>query len=213
MEGSLDRVPDGVEPLVGYRAWTYALDGPSASLHPVGGHVDDDPDAPNPWAGAEAGWVVATCKDTNLDPDYLDEIEALAGCQIDRSRFHDPGDVPGEECTCGFYSAKTLLALLEMVGFSRDTPGKTAACMLGRVELSGKIVEHDFGYRAERARIAELIPFEADLAIGTHLATTLGVALGDPVRLRPYVPTSDPIPPPPEGPSTPRLRVGDWVAA
>jgi hypothetical protein len=82
--------------------------------------------------------------------------------------------------------------------------------ILGRVELAGKIIEHDDGYRAQKARIAELIPIEGDEPNGMRLAALLGVTLGDPVAV-----VRLPSPPsrwlPPDGPSTPRLRVRDWV--
>ena len=82
--------------------------------------------------------------------------------------------------------------------------------IFGRVELAGKIIEHDDGYRAQRARIAELNPVEGDDRNGFHLAALLGLPIGDP---GPVVATLSPNPPwsPPEGPSTPRLRVREWV--
>ena len=80
----LDRIPDGIEPIVGYRGWIYALHGTRPQLHPMRpcGHAT----GPSPWDGAESGWVFASCA---ADPG-------------------DPEHVPGWSCTCGFYATKNL---------------------------------------------------------------------------------------------------------
>jgi hypothetical protein len=210
MHGSSDRIPDGIEPLVGYRAWAYQIEGTSASLYPpVSGTLANVP-APNPWAGAESGWVVASCWRTSFDHEELD------GVPIDRSHLDGHGEVPEELCECGFYSMKTLPSLLETAGIARcmiQARDEQLGCILGRIQLAGKIVEHDLGYRAERARIAQLIPFEDDLENGLRLARMLGVPLGDPVACDgPDMPTPDPTQPsPPDGSSSVRRRVCDWV--
>jgi hypothetical protein len=49
--------------------------------------------------------------------------------------------------------------------------------VLGRVELAGKVIEHSLGYRAERARIAELISIEEDRRSAGELALRLGLPL------------------------------------
>ena len=54
--------------------------------------------------------------------------------------------------------------------------------VLGRILLSGKVIEHDFGYRAERARIAELIPFRGSERSVMVLAHRLGVGMGSAVE-------------------------------
>jgi hypothetical protein len=54
--------------------------------------------------------------------------------------------------------------------------------VLGRVLLSGKVIEHDFGYRAERARIAELIPFRSTERSIMVLADRLGVGMAPAVE-------------------------------
>lgn len=68
-----------------------------------------------------------------------------------------PGDVPHSngKCGrlgCGVYAAKGLDPLLA----PRITPGTTGYAA-GVVELTGKVVEHDLGYRSERAEVVELI--------------------------------------------------------
>ena len=181
-------VPDGIEPIVGFRMWLYTLTGSRPHLYPLSSKGDGV--ASSPWDGSELGWVVASC---GADP-------------------VDPGHVPGWQCTCGFYATRNRSTLEDALFFlvhafaeGRDDSG----WILGRVELAGKIIEHDDGYRAQRARIVELIPIEGDESNGMRLAALLGVALGDPVAVG-----APPPPPrwlPPNGPSTPRLRVRQWV--
>jgi hypothetical protein len=87
----LDRIPDGIEPIVGYRAWVYALHGSRAELHPM--RSLGRPRGPSPWNGAESGWVLASCAADPLDPER----------------------VPGWSCTCGFYATKSLAIAKAMV--------------------------------------------------------------------------------------------------
>lgn len=50
--------------------------------------------------------------------------------------------------------------------------------VFGRVELAGKVIEHETGYRAERARIAELIPTTTDGGVTLSIARRLGLPVG-----------------------------------
>jgi hypothetical protein len=182
----LDRIPDGIEPIVGFRMWFYTLHRSRPQLHPI--RLMGNATCPSPWDGAESGWVDASCAAGPVDPEH----------------------VPGWGCTCGFYATKDLAAF-RMLPILMDLPhADGVGWIFGRVELAGKIIEHDYGYRAQRARIAELNPVEGDERNGFHLAALLGLPIGDPV---PVVATLSPNPPwsPPEGPSTPRLRVSEWV--
>jgi hypothetical protein len=193
MNRSRHRVPDGIEPISAYRAWSYVMQGSRAKLFPLGSFAGLT--APSPWDGAETGWVVATCS-------MADD---------------DPAGVPDEGCTCGFYAVKTLPMLLRMFGQHWDPSFEFEAVLgsiLGRIELAGKIIEHDRGYRAERARIAELIPCEGQQESAGRLASLLALHLGDPVPSNLLLPPPDPPPPrlpPSDGPSPLRLRVRDWV--
>jgi|GEM_PF-3889496 len=58
---------------------------------------------------------------------------------------HTCGTVPGWNCTCGIYATK-----------AEHRWGTGYGPIYGRVELTGNIVEHEQGYRAERARVIEL---------------------------------------------------------
>jgi hypothetical protein len=69
---------------------------------------------------------------------------------------------------------------------SRETDPETSAdhadesygVVFGRVELAGKVIEHETGYRAERAHIAELIPTTTDGGVTRSLARRLELPLG-----------------------------------
>ena len=186
-----DRIPDGIEPIVGFRMWIYAFHGSRAELHPL--RSFGRATGPSPWDGAESGWVFASCAADPVDLEH----------------------VPGWKCTCGFYSMKSATkSWLRSPIPAMDPPcedGVERGWIFGRVELAGKIIEHDHGYRAQLARITELNPLEGDERNGSHLAALLGLPIGDPVPvvempLFPNLPWT-----PPDGPSTPRLRVRDWV--
>jgi hypothetical protein len=79
-----------------------------------------------------------------------------------------PHSVPGEDCSCGFYAMKDLESMLRF-----SAPG----LVLGRVKLAGKVIEYTSGYRAECARIDELISTAADRRSVAKLALRLGLPL------------------------------------
>ena len=98
-----------------------------------------------------------------------------------------PHRVPGEGCFCGFYAMKELDAqLLDAVTMARAAhrSGMEEVFVLGRVELAGKVIEHELGYRAERARIVELIPLRGQEQTVEAIARRAGVSVGRPVRVR-----------------------------
>src|SRR5690606_19181673 len=61
-------------------------------------------------------------------------------------------EVPGWDHTCGIYAVKQRWKLHVF-----DRPGSRHRLVIGVVALSGLVVEHDTGYRAQHARIVELI--------------------------------------------------------
>jgi hypothetical protein len=157
MDGRWTRVPDGIEPLIGYRAWRYWIEPDHVHLCPLAWV----PDAPIPaganrspaddvalaWDGASSHWVTASCRTRGGDPWHF---------------------APVEDCSCGFYAFKELASLVD---------NGWLGVVLGRVELSGKLIEHDWGFRAERARIAELIPLRGTERSVMLLANRLGVPI------------------------------------
>jgi len=187
VDGSSLRIPDGIEPISAFRAWSYTMGSARATLHSLVGGGGEP--GLGPWVGAERGWVTARC----------------------RIGIDHPGGVPDERCLCGFYSLKSLPALLELVGVTIDASESDdeSGVIVGRIQIAGKIIEHDFGYRAERARVAELIPRAANLANDTRLADLLGLPLTDTIPT--IGPPSSPRWLPPDGPSSIRLPVKAWV--
>lgn len=158
MDDPSSRIPDAIEPISAYRAWFYSMERRTARLHPLSGPIQ----TADAWRGAGSTWVTASC--------------SVFGSA--------PHEVPSEACSCGFYSVKELeiaVSLTAMLHLMATRGGRQGMwhdpVVLGRVLLSGKVIEHEFGYRAERARIAELIPFHGTERSIMVLANRLGVGM------------------------------------
>jgi hypothetical protein len=168
-----DRVPDSIEPLVGYRAWSYWEDFGGWSLCPIS---SQDRAA---WDGANRCWVSATCAREmpeweQLTPAMrarLDQLSSKLGYPLESFKG-GPHSIPGEECACGFYAMKEFGEIWDSAG-----PG----LVFGRVQLAGKVLEYTSGYRAERARIAALIPFGGNERPTMRLANDLGLPIEPPI--------------------------------
>lgn len=95
-----------------------------------------------------------------------------------RAECHKCGpDVPGEHCTCGFYSAKTLDHLRSMGYHTYGDVGQV--CVVGRLACWGKVVEGQQGWRTAFAYPAAIyVPFEY-----FRLAKPLAKAYGSQVKL------------------------------
>ena len=177
MQG-LERVPDAIEPLIGYRAWYFAVDRHGGSLFPIG---MPDPSGWSVWDGAQKGWVFATCR-RRADV-RQPRLDALGRCLCRQqvalglrsmlcSDCDDPHLPPGDHCSCGFYAMKTLASVEEPSGPN---------VILGRVEFAGKVIECISGYRVERARIAELTPVVGTEREAMRLADRLALPMTAPV--------------------------------
>jgi len=173
MDDRWNRIPDGIDPIVGYRAWYYTIGQRGARLHPLIRRGSGVPAGVSDWDGASWGWVTATCS------------RGAASWHV----------APEENCTCGFYAMSTLPPVVSACGFrtAEIGPGDTSGVVLGRVELAGKVIEHEWGYRAERARIVELIPFRGTQQSVMILAARLGLPISEPVDMPSGVRT---LPPP-----------------
>ncbi len=152
--------PDLIEPIVGYRAWRYTASERAVQLFPITLTADDLGEE-NAWEGAWSGWVRASCP-------ALDEGTHLA---------------PDEGCSCGFYAMKTPDAVARFTAMTQvrtdaDHTDVSNSVVFGRVDLAGKVIEHETGYRAERARIAELMPTTSDAGLTLSLARRLELPLG-----------------------------------
>ncbi|HEX6579749.1 MAG TPA: hypothetical protein VF195_02620 [Actinomycetota bacterium] len=156
------QAPDLIEPIVGYRLWRHETDRINVRFLPLG--VQDDVTAWKEWDGAWRRWVTASCR-LDSEPD---------------------GDVPNERCTCGFYAMKSpnepeLLMMVSLDG-ARSGSDPQRGIVMGRVHLAGKVIEHDRGYRAERARIVELIPTTEEDAETKTIAIRLGLPLAPAIQ-------------------------------
>jgi hypothetical protein len=88
------------------------------------------------------------------------EGETLARCE-------SAHEAPDLACGCGIHAAREPSAVLSYLR-GRDEPG-TVARVLGRVQLWGRVIEHEGGWRAERARPLEVwLPPELDGALADY---------------------------------------------
>lgn len=88
--------------------------------------------------------------------------------------------VPGEHCSCGFYSAKSLEHLTSMAYHFYDADSKGMFHVIGQVANWGKVIEGSQGWRAEYGYPLKLwVPYEA-----WELAEPLSEAYGVPVELK-----------------------------
>jgi hypothetical protein len=135
-------------------------------------------------------------------PDGIDPITAFRAWHVDSDlRLHSlnhqatwvPGEwisarcsrqrhsAPREGCTCGLYAATDLdevfaVAPIRMLLTSGEH--RSSGAVIGRVQLAGKIIEHDRGYRAEHAWIAEILPISGRGREARVVAERYGVPLG-----------------------------------
>lgn len=143
------RVPDGIQPIVAYRAW----------------HVEE-----------RRGRIVlkGAAYRATWEPGGWSRAECFANNHPRHRGRSSGGETPSEGCTCGFYAVKELSAIPGPIlgGWDRSV-------LVGKVELAGKVIEHDRGYRAERARVVELLPAPGQEALAERAAATYGVPVSN----------------------------------
>lgn len=160
------RSPDGIRPIIGYRYWTYRLGHGRAELHSLS-YIEGLPGFGVDWGGAGSRWAVASCQWHDDDPGHI---------------------VPDEYHGCGLYAFKSLPQVCgdsfldESMPAGEPDTDEVGNLVAGRVQLAGKIIEHEYGYRAERARIAGLIPERGTERRVILLAARLGLPLYPPPR-------------------------------
>jgi hypothetical protein len=176
------RIPDGIEPIVGFRCWQYAMY-PTGAWLGSPSRYGSSPSGRSLWKGAGSRWVEARCL---LSRDRAHRYIGTCGCGV-AAEFGFPADgcpvcssppeVPDEACTCGFYAMRDLTPeLIEAVAPSWNW--ELSGRVVGRVLLAGKVIEYEMGYRAQLARIAELIPVEGTEWAVRQLAERLGLPVG-----------------------------------
>jgi hypothetical protein len=170
MDGRMTRVPDGIGPIIGYRAWRYRIEPqrlyPLTSV-PAWAIWNPSHRTGRTWKGASSDWVTASCRTHGREPMHV---------------------APAEGCSCGFYAFRELASSVR-TSLSSDV-------VLGRVELAGKVIEHDWGFRAQRARIVELIPLRGAEGSVRVLASRLGVPIAQTIDPPGQGLTNGPSPPP-----------------
>lgn len=174
-----NRAPDGIDPLVGFRAWRVILQGDEAHFFSLNGAMG--------WEGVDSGWVVATCLIAPWIPhphlSLVTDAPAMPELPCD---LCDSGHIaPDERCSCGIYAFKDLAPELVPIleGESDPAPGQEMRFVVGRVELAGKVIEHELGYRAGRARIAALIPVDGRDTFTRQVSKVTGIPLDPCIRL------------------------------
>jgi hypothetical protein len=175
MDQPSDRVPDGITPLVGYRVWQVIEEGGNLVFLPLSNSSRD-------WEGP--GWVSSTC---SIVPANWVSPEGAVVPPEGEVEWTPSHEAPDEDCTCGFYAMKELAPeLLHTASLSdliERVSGSGVRFVLGRVELAGKVIEHERGYRAERARIVELIPLRGTERAVEALARRVGVGVARSVKV------------------------------
>ncbi len=132
-------LPDLTEAVEGWRTWSVKRDVPRFGLAPkLRSATNDYYWTPGRAAKAEcnAGW-------SGQGPCVGDEL-------------------PGENCSCGFYSAKSARHLLSM-GYHHEYRGSDEVSVIGKVACWGKVIEGTQGWRSTYAYPVQLyVPFHAD---------------------------------------------------
>lgn len=142
-------LPDLKDAVIGWRSWSVSLEAPRYGLPPKLDSVS-------------SGYY------------WTPRRAALAECQY----ACEGVELPGERCSCGFYSAKSLRHLLSMGYHSYDAENGRV-CVVGKVACWGKVIEGSQGWRSSKAYpVALYVPFEA-----SHLAKPLAKAYGTKVSL------------------------------
>jgi hypothetical protein len=129
------RIPDAIEPIVGWRYWRLGHDGRLRSL--TGGqHV---------WVPGQA--IEAGCR--FADADSRDRrLQLVPGYGV------GPHASPGAGCTCGLYASRDLHRLRGQILFG------LRRMVVGEVSLWGTVIPGQHGYRAQYAYPKRLCVFE-----------------------------------------------------
>jgi hypothetical protein len=134
-------VPDFTEVMIGWRAWG----------------------VPASWTPGEVPLLHSV-----THGDYVWTPREVVEAHCPKAKFGkgsghgDPPTVPGENCTCGFYSAKTRDHLQSMSYHKYDAERSGMFHVMGEVALWGKVVEGTQGWRAQFGYPRKLyVPFEA----------------------------------------------------
>ena len=166
------RVPDLVNAVEGWRAWGIRKDAEPYGLPPKLWSVTY---GEYYWTPRRAMEAHCTHGSRGLPGQRTKWERRSDSCELDGG----PG-VPGEHCTCGFYSAKTLEHLMSMRYHLYDADESGMFHVVGQVANWGKVIVGTQGWRAQFAYPVRLyLPYEA-----AHLGKALQAAYGVPVQLK-----------------------------
>lgn len=131
--------------------------------------------------GALTGWKRAGLGLARFAPamgnhgTYLADDQAQCGehyryasCGMDRA----PCVVPNKACVCGFHAARDRSALTELASDFADTTADL------EVELSGRVLVFEHGYRAERQRVVSVRVDSGCVACDGRAVVLIGSAKG-----------------------------------
>jgi hypothetical protein len=143
------------------------------------------------YADALIGWrvwcVVRHGAELRLGSVIQDDVWPLGAPFVARCRAHEPPanrlllrdpyahDVPAAGCTCGIYAAREPAGAWSYLR-GRDE-AHTVARVIGRVMLWGRVVEHEDGWRAERA--CPLDVYTGDRELRRRLGSVLDARRAD----------------------------------
>ena len=152
-------VPDGIEPIIGWRYWRAGRDGRLRSL-----------------TGRQHVWLPGTpfqarCRFADVDPDDR-RFQFVSGFGA------PPHRSPGSECTCGLYASRDLDRLRGQILFG------LRRMVVGEVALWGRVIPAQHGYRAEFGYPKRLCVFEHVASSEPALLAGLG-DYGVPVEVIP----------------------------
>jgi hypothetical protein len=158
------QVPDLKDAVEGWRAWRVASALPKFGV------------APKLYSATHGDYYWTPRKAAEA------ECERCGGRVITLPDGTVTNDVPGEFCSCGFYSAKDVDHLMSMHYHQYDAEiGEFT--VIGQVANWGKVVEGSQGWRSQFSYPKRIfVPFEAH-----HLAKPIAAAYGVPTTLRNFL--------------------------
>jgi len=148
------------EPVVGWRLWQIsqpsAVTLDAATLDRMARAHEE---GRNPFVGLAAARLCALATDLRWDTPVMDarcEYARFAGWGSFLSPLApmpEPHDTPGRDCRCGVWALKSRESMYERIGqLALRPPPSGLVIAFGQVQLWGRIVEHESGYRGQHAR-------------------------------------------------------------
>ena len=142
-------IPDGFEPLVGYRAWVITQDGGLKSTAHDTVWSTDGPEVATCQQFRDGHHVSVDLFLLRQEIDRVPEEQRPAVlANIDRA-IMDARRSPERNCMCGLYAVTDIKNLGSRIS-------QSSGLVYGRVKAWGKIAEYTEGFRAEKAQIDAL---------------------------------------------------------